>query len=261
MTDEAAALLEPVAALEELAPCELVIEAAPEQLQLKRELFERLSEACAPEAVLATNTSSIPVTLLAGAAGRPENVVGMHFFNPPPLMRLLEVIRAAQTGERAFEPARRAGEAMVKRVIVAADGPGFLVNRCGRPFAAEALRLLQERVAGHEQVDRIRRLGGGFRMGPFELMDLVGIDVGLEVAQPSARCPSASLAGGRARSRPRWWPPAAWAARAAVAGTTTPPTASTARRTRAAGRRRSRRHRGRDRRPRPVGRRPARARP
>jgi 3-hydroxybutyryl-CoA dehydrogenase len=183
VTDEAAARLEPVATLEELAPCELVIEAAPERPELKRELFERLSEVCAPEAVLATNTSSIPVTSLAGAARRPENVVGMHFFNPPPLMDLLEVIRAAQTGERAFEIARRAGEAMGKRVIVAADCPGFLVNRCGRPFGAEALRLLQERIATPEQIDRICRMGGGFRMGPFELMDLVGIDVGFEVAQ------------------------------------------------------------------------------
>ena len=91
--------------------------------------------------MLATNTSSIPVTSLAGAAARPENVVGMHFFNPPPLMRLLEVIRADQTGERAFETARVTGEAMGKQVIVAADGPGFLVNRCGRPFSGEGLRL------------------------------------------------------------------------------------------------------------------------
>jgi 3-hydroxybutyryl-CoA dehydrogenase len=182
-TDGAAGLLEPVAALQELAPCELVIEAAPERLDLKRELFARLSEVCGEETVLATNTSSIPITSLAGAAARPENVVGMHFFNPPPLMRLLEVIRADQTGERAFETARATGEAMGKEVIVAADGPGFLVNRCGRPFSGEGLRLLQERVATHEQIDRICRLGGGFRMGPFELMDLVGIDVGFEVAK------------------------------------------------------------------------------
>jgi 3-hydroxybutyryl-CoA dehydrogenase len=107
----------------------------------------------------------------------------MHFFNPPPAMKLLEVIAAAQTGERALAMARAVGEAMGKRVIVASDGPGFLVNRCGRPFGAEALRLLQERVATHEQIDRICRLGGGFRMGPFELMDLVGIDVGFEVAK------------------------------------------------------------------------------
>jgi 3-hydroxybutyryl-CoA dehydrogenase len=183
-TDAAAAdLLELAAALDGLADCDLVIEAAPERPDLKRELFERLSEVCDPEAVLATNTSSIPVTSLAGAAAHPENVVGMHFFNPPPLMELLEVIRAEQTGDRALALAREAGEAMGKRVILATDGPGFLVNRCGRPFYGEALRLVQERLATPEQIDRICRMGGGFRMGPFELMDLVGIDVGFEVAK------------------------------------------------------------------------------
>jgi len=170
--------------LEDLADCELVIEAAPERPDLKRELFERLSGICGDDAVLASNTSSILVSSLASAAAaHPENVVGMHFFNPPPLMRLLEVIAAAQTGERALEMARAVGEAMGKTVIVAKDGPGFLVNRCGRPINGEALRLLQERVATVEQIDRIVRLGGGFRMGPFELMDLVGIDVGYEVAR------------------------------------------------------------------------------
>ncbi|HEX6458159.1 MAG TPA: 3-hydroxyacyl-CoA dehydrogenase NAD-binding domain-containing protein [Thermoleophilaceae bacterium] len=169
--------------LEDLADCELVIEAAPERPELKRELFERLSEICGEKTVLASNTSSILVSSLAAAAARPENVVGMHFFNPPPLMRLLEVIAAAQTGERALEIARAVGEAMGKTVIVASDGPGFLVNRCGRPVNGESLRLLQERVASIEQIDRIARLGGGFRMGPFELMDLVGIDVGYEVAR------------------------------------------------------------------------------
>jgi 3-hydroxybutyryl-CoA dehydrogenase len=169
--------------LEELSACELVIEAAPERVDLKRELFERLSSTCGPDTVIGTNTSSILVSSLASAAAHPENVVGMHFFNPPPLMRLLEVIAATQTGERALAMARATGEAMGKRVIVASDGPGFLVNRCGRPFGAEALRLLQERVATHDQIDRICRLGGGFRMGPFELMDLVGIDVGFEVAK------------------------------------------------------------------------------
>jgi 3-hydroxybutyryl-CoA dehydrogenase len=180
---EAEARLVLAGSLEELGECELVIEAAPERVDLKRELFERLSEVCGPETVIGTNTSSILVSSLASAAAKPESVVGMHFFNPPPLMKLLEVIAAPQTGERALDVAREVGEAMGKRVIVASDGPGFLVNRCGRPFGAEALRLLQERVATHEQIDRICRLGGGFRMGPFELMDLVGIDVGFEVAK------------------------------------------------------------------------------
>jgi 3-hydroxybutyryl-CoA dehydrogenase len=179
----AAGLLELAPELADLAPCGLVIEAAPERPEIKRELFERLSEACGPETVLATNTSSIPVTSLAGAAARPGNVVGMHFFNPPPLMQLLEVIRADQTSADTLATARSVGEAMGKRVIVATDGPGFLVNRCGRPFYGESLRLLQERLATHEQIDRICRMGGGFRMGPFELMDLVGIDVGFAVAE------------------------------------------------------------------------------
>ena len=169
--------------LEDLAPCELVVEAAPERLELKQELFARLSAICGPGTVLATNTSSILVAALASAAQRPENVVGMHFFNPAPAMRLVEVIAAAQSGERALDVARATGRAMGKQVIDAVDGPGFLVNRCGRPFGGEALRLLQERVATHEQIDRVCRLGGGFRMGPFELMDLVGIDVGFEVAR------------------------------------------------------------------------------
>ena len=147
--------------------------------------------------MLATNTSSIPVTALAGAAAHPENVVGMHFFNPPPLMELVEVIPAKQTGERALAVARATGEAMGRQVIEATDGPGFLVNRCARPFQGEALRILQERVTGPAEVDRICRLGGGFRMGPFELMDLVGIDVGLAVARSFA-----DLSFGEPRWRP-----------------------------------------------------------
>ncbi|MDQ3935783.1 MAG: 3-hydroxyacyl-CoA dehydrogenase NAD-binding domain-containing protein, partial [Actinomycetota bacterium] len=169
-------------ALEDLSECDLIIEAAPERVDLKRDLFEQLS-AIAPDAVLATNTSSILVTSLASAAARPENVVGMHFFNPPPLMKLVEVIAAEQSGDRAVAEALGVAELMGRQPIRAKDGPGFLVNRCNRPFGAESLRLLQEGVATHEQIDRIVRLAGGFRMGPFELMDLVGIDVGFEVAK------------------------------------------------------------------------------
>ncbi len=182
--DEAARRLEAAPALEDLKPCELVIEAAPERLELKRELFARLSEdLVAEDCVLATNTSSLLVTAIASAAKRPERVAGMHFFNPPPVMRLLEVVAGAQTSDRALAVARAAGEAMGKHVIEAVDGPGFLVNRCNRPFGLEALKLLQERIAPLEEIDRICRMGGGFRMGPFELMDLVGVDTGLEVSR------------------------------------------------------------------------------
>jgi len=179
----AAARLEPAAALEELAPCELVIEAAPESLELKQALFARLSEIVGERCVLATNTSSLPVTAIAAAARAPERVVGLHFFNPAPVMRLVEVVAGEASSPAALAVAHAAGEAMGKHAIRASDGPGFLVNRCNRPFGLEALRLLQERIAGVEEIDRICRLGGGFRMGPFELMDLVGIDVGLEVSR------------------------------------------------------------------------------
>jgi 3-hydroxybutyryl-CoA dehydrogenase len=180
---EAAARLEPVGSLDELAPCELVIEAAPESLELKHELFARLSEVVADDCVLATNTSSLPVTAIAAGATRPERVVGMHFFNPAPLMALLEVVAGMASDERSLAIARATGEAMGRRVIDAADGPGFLVNRCNRPFGLEALRMLSEGLAPFAAIDRICRLGGGFRMGPFELSDLVGVDVGFAVSR------------------------------------------------------------------------------
>ena len=174
--------LEPVDDLDPLARCGLIIEAAPERLELKRDLFARLSE-IAPEAVLASNTSSIPITAIAPAAADPSRVVGMHFFNPAPLMRLVEVIAGLESSEEALAVARATGEAMGRRVIDAADGPGFIVNRCNRPFGLEGLKLLGERAADVATIDRICRLGGGFRMGPFELSDLVGVDVGFEVSK------------------------------------------------------------------------------
>jgi 3-hydroxybutyryl-CoA dehydrogenase len=168
------------AELAELAAAGLVIEAAPERLELKRELFAALSDV-APGAVLASNTSSIPITAIAGAAGDPGRVVGMHFFNPAPVMRLVEVIAGIDSAPDALDVARAAGRAMGKRVIDATDGPGFLVNRCNRPFGLEALKLLQERLADVQAIDASVR-AAGFRMGPFELQDLVGIDVGYEVS-------------------------------------------------------------------------------
>jgi len=178
-----AARLEAVDDMASLAPCELVIEAAPERLELKHELYGRVSEIVDDRCVLATNTSSLLVTAIAAAATRPERVVGMHFFNPAPVMRLLEVVAGEQSGERALALAHATGAAMGKTVIRAKDGPGFLVNRCNRPFGLEALRILQERIADIETIDRIVRVEGGFRMGPFELMDLVGIDTGFEISK------------------------------------------------------------------------------
>jgi 3-hydroxybutyryl-CoA dehydrogenase len=179
----AAGRLEVAADLEAFRPCELVIEAAPELPELKRELYARLSEIVSGDCVLATNTSSLPVTGIAAGASNPERVVGMHFFNPAPLMALVEVIAGLRSSEAALALADATGLAMGKTVIRATDGPGFLVNRCNRPFGLEALRLLGERVADVPTLDRIVRLGGGFRMGPFELSDLVGVDTGFDVAR------------------------------------------------------------------------------
>ena len=166
-----------------LAPCDVVIEAAPEVLEVKRALFAALAEAVAPDAVLATNTSSLLVSAVAAGVPGPERVVGLHFFNPVPRMRLVELVAGAESGTEALARARALGEALGKHVIEAADGPGFLVNRCNRPFSLEPLRIVQERLATPEQVDRICRRALGFRMGPFELMDLVGVDVGYAIAR------------------------------------------------------------------------------
>ena len=160
-----------------------MIEAVPERVELKREIYERLSEVVSERCVLATNTSSMLVTAIAAAASNPGRVVGMHFFNPAPVMALLEVVAGERSEDWALDVAHATGEAMGKDVIRASDGPGFIVNRCNRPFGLEALRLLQERLADVETIDRIVRMEGGFRMGPFELMDLVGVDTGFEVSK------------------------------------------------------------------------------
>ena len=180
--EAAAERLRPASEPAELAGCELVIEAAPEELALKRELLAELAGICGPETILATNTSSLSVTAIAAAVPVPGRVVGMHFFNPPALMRLVEVVAGDESSEEAIGRTTEVAERMGRTPVRAADQIGFIGNRCARPFSLEGLRLLGARVAGHEQIDRICRLGGGFRMGPFELTDLVGIDVNLDVA-------------------------------------------------------------------------------
>ena len=184
--DEAAAALTRLRTdtiIEVVARSELVIEAAPEEMELKRNLFDRLSGVCGRDAVLATNTSSLSVTAIAAPVPRPERVVGMHFFNPPALMKLVEVVAGDESGEPALLLTTEVAERMDRTPIRARDAVGFVANRCARPFTLEALRMLGEGVADHERIDRICRLGGGFRMGPFELMDLIGIDVNFGVAR------------------------------------------------------------------------------
>ena len=179
----AAERLQTAGSLDALGPCDLVIEAAPERLDIKHELYATLCQIVGEDCVLASNTSSLPITAIAAGATHPERVVGMHFFNPAPIMRLLEVIAGVLSSESALALAHATGEAMGKEVIRAADGPGFIVNRCNRPFGLEALRLLAEQIADTATIDRVVRMGGGFKMGPFELSDLVGVDTGFDVSK------------------------------------------------------------------------------
>jgi 3-hydroxybutyryl-CoA dehydrogenase len=169
--------------LADLGGCELVIEAAPEDLALKRELFAALAGACGPDAILASNTSSLPVTAIAALVPHPERVVGMHFFNPPALMKLVEVVATERSSAASLDATTEVGHRMGRTPIRAKDSPGFIANRLARPFSLESLRMLAEGVAEAETIDRVCRLGGGFRMGPFELIDLIGLDVNLSVAR------------------------------------------------------------------------------
>jgi 3-hydroxybutyryl-CoA dehydrogenase len=162
---------------EDLSSCSLVIEAAPEKLELKREIFQRLDAIRSADSLLATNTSSLSVTAIAAATQRLERVLGMHFFNPPPLMALVEVIRGDRTGAAAMERAVSLLRKMGKTPVRTRDTPGFIVNRIARPFYNEALRVLEEGDADVAVVDRIMKEAGGFPMGPFELMDLIGNDI------------------------------------------------------------------------------------
>ncbi|HUI63197.1 MAG TPA: 3-hydroxyacyl-CoA dehydrogenase NAD-binding domain-containing protein [Bacteroidota bacterium] len=169
--------------LRELAESDLIIEAAAEDLELKKELFRGLDCIARPHTILATNTSSLSVTALASVTRVPASVVGMHFFNPPARMKLVEIIRTDRTSVETIGRTSDLARAMGKTPILCNDSPGFIVNRIARPFYGEALRLLGEGVSTPEEIDRIVRLSANFRMGPFELMDLIGIDVNYAVTQ------------------------------------------------------------------------------
>ena len=180
--EAAAARVEPVAAIAELGGCELLIEAAPEDLALKRALLAEAAAACGPGTALATNTSSLRVADIAVGVPGPERLLGMHFFNPPALMKLVEIVATPASSERALAAATEVAERMGRTPIRAKDGPGFVANRLSRPFFLESLRMLAAQLADAETIDRAVR-GAGFRMGPFELIDLIGLDVNLEVAR------------------------------------------------------------------------------
>ncbi len=168
--------------LEALADCDLVIEAVTENLQAKQEVFMILDAACPPGTILASNTSSIPIIDLASATKRPDRVIGMHFMNPVPVMRLIELVRAITTSDETLAEARAFGESLGKRVIVAKDRAGFIVNMLLVPYLLEAIRMFESGFAAREDIDLGMMLGTNHPMGPLTLLDYVGLDTTYYIA-------------------------------------------------------------------------------
>jgi 3-hydroxybutyryl-CoA dehydrogenase len=181
--DAAIARLETTTDLEAFAECDLVIEAIVEELEPKQALFAELDRICRPDAILATNTSALSVTEIAAATTRPERVVGMHFFNPAPLMPLVEIVQAELTSDVAVAVAVEVGKRFGKEVVTCHDTPGFIVNRVLIPLLNDCVRTLDDARITPEALDIAMKNGAGWPMGPCELVDLVGIDVHVHAAE------------------------------------------------------------------------------
>jgi 3-hydroxybutyryl-CoA dehydrogenase len=181
--DSALERLHVVDGVEGLGDVDIAIEAATENVELKLDLFKKLDRACKPEAVLASNTSSISITLMAAATGRPEKVVGMHFMNPVPVMKLVEMIRGLQTGDEVFAAVTELSRSWGKTTTEARDFPGFIVNRLLIPYLNEACFAYTEGVGSVEDIDESIKLGLNHPMGPFALADLIGLDTVLAIAR------------------------------------------------------------------------------
>lgn len=167
--------------LEEAKKADFIIEAAFENLEVKESIFRKLDAICREDVIFASNTSSIPITTLATATKRPDRFIGMHFFSPVPLMRLVEIIRALKTSEETTKVTEEIAAKMKKETVRVKDVPGFLVNRVNAAFRAEVYNCLMEGVATLEDIDKAIKLGLNHPMGPFELGDFVGLDIGLNV--------------------------------------------------------------------------------
>jgi 3-hydroxybutyryl-CoA dehydrogenase len=168
--------------LADFKDCDLVIEAAVENMSLKKTIFTELDSICRSDIVLASNTSSLCVTEMAAATERPDKVLGLHFFNPVPVMPLLEIVRALLTSDEALELAKSFGEKLGKTIVVARDRPGFIANLLFVPYALDAIRWLDAGLASKEEIDTTMKLGFNHPMGPFTLMDFVGLDTLLFIA-------------------------------------------------------------------------------
>jgi len=177
------ARVETATEMKAISRADFVIEAVPEQLELKREVLAEADRVLRPEAVLATNTSSISVTALAAATQRPDRFIGMHFMNPVPVMPLVEVIRALQTSHETFETTMKLCEKLEKKPVAVTDSPGFVSNRVLMPLINEAAFCVMEGVAAAEAVDAVMKMGMNHPMGPLELADFIGLDVCLDVME------------------------------------------------------------------------------
>ena len=175
--------IETVTGIEAMAGVDVCIEAATENPDVKIDLFRALESVCRDDAILASNTSSISLTKIAGACSRPERVIGMHFFNPVPLMKLVELIRGLQTSDATFEAARALADRLGKTAVAVADSPGFVVNRMLVPMINESVYALSEGLASAEEIDLAMQLGLSHPIGPLRLADLIGLDVCLDVME------------------------------------------------------------------------------
>ena len=179
--DAAIACITPTVSLMQLAACDFIIEAASERFETKSELFKDLDRLCRSEVMLASNTSSISITRLAAVTGRPDKVIGMHFFNPVPVMKLVEVIRGLATSDETFATVQVLAERLEKTPVEVNDAPGFVSNRVLMPLLNEAMYAVMEGVATPEAVDEVFKLGMAHPMGPLTLADFIGLDVCLDI--------------------------------------------------------------------------------
>ena len=169
--------------IENISLCDLVIEAIIEDFEIKKQIFAKINLLVSPQCIIASNTSSLSITSLAACVSHPQRFIGIHFFNPAPIMPLVEIIPAIQTDTNTISTATAIVSNWKKTIVQAKDTPGFIVNRVARPYYGEAIRIYEEGIATKEQIDQIMRNEGGFRMGPFELMDFIGHDVNYAVTE------------------------------------------------------------------------------
>ena len=181
--DAALARIQGTTKMEDFAPCDLVIEAVVEKMEVKKQVFAELDAICSPHAILASNTSSLCITEMASATKRPDKVLGMHFFNPPPIMPLLELVRTILTSDETLRTAQEFGKSVGKTTVVAKDTPGFIVNLLLVPYLLDAVRALENGVATKEDIDTAIKLGLHHPMGPLTLLDFIGLDTTLYIAE------------------------------------------------------------------------------